>query len=181
MKSSLNTKLFDSLIESDFLILNSKTAYNQYIFQLDKNCKFYNLNPIQTLKNLKQFTRLIQFIKKMPKGTVSLNLNNKQYISILSKFLNKYPMDTKIFLQPFSTKKSGSKDQNLLILLNELKYKERKLTKKLISEKRFLVQKINKNFEKNSVNSYKIFNDLMDLKKFIFFICLIRQICLNSK
>jgi hypothetical protein len=53
------------------------------------------------------------------------------------------------------------------------------ILKKLFDKNIFLINKINTKFEQNNWGTYKIFNELDDFKKFIFFIVLI-DISLNK-
>jgi hypothetical protein len=86
MKSSIQSKLFDNLINSDFLI--SKKV------NVSKKNQFFNLNPIILLKSLKQFIRLIQFLKKEDK--LNINIENRQLSLIITKFFEKYNLKSNL-------------------------------------------------------------------------------------
>jgi len=174
MKKVLQSQFFDSLIKSDFLILKKKSQYTQNKFLLSKNEEFVNLNPVTLLKNLKQFVRLIQFIKN--DGVLNLDLKNRQLNTILQMFLKKYNLNIELKTNGLSSKTSNKTKNELLLLLDVLNYKEKHLFKKLIQEQKYLVQSVNSRSSYNNSNIYKIYNDLNDIKKMVFFLCLIQQI-----
>jgi hypothetical protein len=57
--------------------------------------------------------------------------------------------------------------------------KKFQLLKKLFDKKIFLINKMNTKTEQNNWGSYKIYNEVDDFKKFIFFLALI-QLTLNK-
>ena len=69
--------------------------------------------------------------------------------------------------------KNSKVEDQLLILFDHINNNSL-LLKKLFDKNIFLINKINTKIEKNNWGSYKIFNELDDFKKFIFFLVLIQ-------
>ena len=69
--------------------------------------------------------------------------------------------------------KNSEVEDQLLILFDHINNNSL-LLKKLFDKNIFLINKINTKIEKNNWGSYKIFNELDDFKKFIFFLVLIQ-------
>ena len=90
-------KFFDSLINSDFLILEKKTKIKENRF-LKSNLKLLNnkknsfslLNYFELIKTLKQFIRILQFFKNTKNPLLLLDFNNKQFLKISELFFKKY-------------------------------------------------------------------------------------------
>ena len=173
MKNVLHSQLFTSLVKSDFLILRKKGFYSQDNVLFSKNNQFFNLNSVTLLKTLKQFIRLIQFIKK--DGSLNLDFKNRQLNSILTTFLKKNNLNIQLKDQGLSFKGSKTTSSELLLILDGIRYSEKHLFKKLMTEKRFLVQNIDSTGVYNHLNMYRIYNDLNDMKKLLFLLCLIQQ------
>ena len=103
-------KFFDSLINSDFLILEKKTKIKENRF-LKSNLKLLNnkknsfslLNYFELIKTLKQFIRILQFFKNTKNPLLLLDFNNKQFLKISELFFKKYN-----FILPVNFKKNGS-------------------------------------------------------------------------
>ena len=74
--------------------------------------------------------------------------------------------------------KDFSSENQILILFDYINNNQL-ILKKLFDKNIFLINKINTKFEQNNWGSYKIFNELDDFKKFIFFIILI-ELTLNK-
>jgi hypothetical protein len=173
MKKVIHSELFDSLVKSDFLILKKKGLHSQDKVSFSKNNQFFNLNSVTLLKTLKQFIRLIQFVKK--DGAVNLDFKNRQLNSVLTSFLKKNNLNIQFKNQGLSFKGTKTTSNELLLFLDGIRYSEKHLFKKLITEKRFLVQNIDSVNVYNNLNMYRIYNDLNDMKKLLFLLCLIQQ------
>ena len=59
-------------------------------------------------------------------------------------------------------------------------YRTNKVFKKLFEKNILIVNKINSILEQNNYGTYKIHNEIIDFKKLIFVIVLIKQIILNK-
>jgi hypothetical protein len=64
----------------------------------------------------------------------------------------------------------------LLILLNFSLNNKETFLKRLFDKNIFLISKINSKLEKNNWGTYKIYNDLTDIKKIIFLLVIISSI-----
>lgn len=167
MKSSIQSKLFDNLITSDFLICKKKNSL--------KKDQFFNLDPIILLKSLKQFIRLIQFLKK--DDNLNINFKNRQLNLIIKKFFEKNNLKLNLKINDLLSNNSSLNNNNkLLILLDNIAYKEKILFNKLIKSNYLLIQQINNNNTYNTLNTYNIQNDLINIKKLLFILCLINEI-----
>jgi hypothetical protein len=167
MQKNIESALFKSLLKSDFLVFkNGKTVSH--------------LDAVSTLKSLKQFIRLIQFISNSRDKSLLVDIQNTQFNSILTNFNKKYPINLNIENNDSKKVCSIVKDAELLLLFDSLKYDQIALSKKLLRNKNYLVQRLNNKFEFNSIFTYKILNNLDDFKKFIFLLSIIRQVA-NKK
>jgi hypothetical protein len=174
-----NTLLLKSLIESDFLLLNKKSGKRSRF--LKSNLKVNGsevsyLDSLETLKTLKQFIRILQYLQNKDKNIFYFIVKNKQFIKIAESFFKNKPFNIHIKDSP-NIKKSSS-DNQLLILFDHINNNSL-LLKKLFDKNIYLINKINTKFEQNNWGTYKIFNELDDFKKFIFFIVLI-ELTLNK-
>jgi hypothetical protein len=168
MQKNIESALFKSLLKSDFLVFkNGKTVSH--------------LDAVSTLKSLKQFIRLIQFISNSKDKSLLIDIHNTQLNSILTNFNKKYPINLNIESNDSKKVSFTSKDAELLLLFDSLKYDQIALSKKLLRNKNYLVQRLNNKFELNSIFTYKILNNLDDFKKLIFLLSIIRQVANKNK
>ena len=183
MKKQINKSLLKSIINSDFFILNKDiSTTNIYLDKktlVNKSKNLNSLNLFELLKSLKQFIRLIQFIKNKDNAFLYISIENKQHYFLFKQFLslNKLDINVKVF-NSFNQKKNSSLEhiKVFLILGSNLFINNKQLLKNLNVEKIFLFSRINTNLEQNNSGVYKIFNDLFDFKKIIFLILLINQV-----
>lgn len=183
MKKTINKSLFKSIINSDFFVLKTpsfiNSAYLDKKIYITKKNSLSSLDLLETLKSLKQFIRLLQYVKKS-NSFLHINIENKQQFLLLKHFLTENNLDSIIKINDnfSSDKKSISlkKSKVFLILGSDIFMNKKQLFNKLNIEKIFLFFKVNTNIEYNNFGIYKIFNDLFDFKKIIFIILLINQI-----
>ena len=183
MKKNINKSLLKSIINSDFFILKKNISINNIYLDkkmsITKNNVLSSLDLLEILKSLKQFIRLVQYVKKS-NSFLHINIENKQQYLLLKQFLTENNLDSIIKINNnFSLDKrsiSLKKPKVFLILGSDTFMNKKQLFNKLNIEKIFIFLKVNTNIEYNNFGIYKIFNDLFDFKKIIFIILLINQI-----
>jgi hypothetical protein len=181
IKSKKNTTLLlKGLIDSDFLFLNKKVNKNLRSLKSTSvlnNSEISYLDSVETLKTVKQFVRLLQFLEKKDKKIFHIVVKNKQFVKIVESFFKDKNFNFSI-KDSINIQNTKIEDQ-ILILFDQINNNSL-LLKKLFDKNIFLINKINTKFEQNNWGAYKIFNNLDDFKKFIFFIILI-ELTLNKK
>ena len=84
--------LLKSIIDSDFLLLDKQLTkslrYTKSISNINDSVLF-SLDPIETLKSIKQLIRLLQFFKKQNNKFLHILVENKQYAKIIESFFLK--------------------------------------------------------------------------------------------
>lgn len=177
------TLLLDGLICSDFLFLNknlkNKNRHLKSLYNINNETALY-LDPMETLKSIKQFIRILQFFKKQKKKFLHVLLKNKQYSKIIQTFLKDSDLNLSC-----SIKESISRDNTLLpndqlLLILDSINNDHSFFKKLFDKNIFLINKINSKIEQNNWGTYKIYNDLNDFKKLIFIFVLMDLILKNK-
>jgi hypothetical protein len=184
MRSKENITLLKGIVESDFILLEQNLVKNSNYFDSRVNLTgsgaTVSLNLFQLVKSLKQFVRLLQFLKSQDKNHLHVLVENKQYLNFLNQFFN----DTKLNC-PITITNSLVLDKNLsgtaglLLLLDKPLNNNKNLFKRFLNHELFLISKVNSTVETNNWSSYKIYNDLADFKKVIFLISLIRGVLLK--
>jgi hypothetical protein len=182
MVKNLNTTFLKSLIDSDFAIIPSSKNQNHLKSKIKINSlyKFNILNILELNKTLKQFSRLLLFLKQQKKTDYCI------YILVEDKYLN--VLLTTIF-QELSIKlpivvsetlpiiKSNSDKINVMLILGNLSYNYKNIIEnKLFFNKIFLINKFNTKSENDFNGIYKIYNDITDFKKIIFLVILMSKI-----
>jgi hypothetical protein len=174
-----NTSLLRGLVDSDFLLLNKNS---------NKNLRFLNsglhfngskvnyLDSLETIKTLKQFVRLLQHSHHEKKNLLHIVVKNRQFMKIADSFFKNKPLNLEV---KNSLNIKQSLVENQVLVLFDYINNNPLILKKLFDKNIFLINKINTKFEQNNWGTYKIFNELDDFKKFIFFIVLI-DISLNK-
>ena len=159
MKKNLNLSLYKSLINTDFLF-TEKLYHNNVNLSiktfLNKKETLNFLDPIKTLKDLKQFIRLLQFLKyafkfkKNIKRILLILADNPQYTLIIEKILNKskLPLDLTIINKNIL---NFQKNKSLKILLKlDDQGTNLKNSNTFFNSNYFLINRINSNL--NSLN-----------------------------
>ena len=171
--------LLKGIVDSDFLILNKNVNYNFRFLTSRLNLNGIRVNyldSLETIKTLKQFIRLLQHSQLESKNLIHLVLKNKQFVKISESFFKNKSFNIKtnssLNIKDFSS-------ENQILILFDYINNNQLILKKLFDKNIFLINKINTKFEQNNWGSYKIFNELDDFKKFIFFIILI-ELTLNK-
>ena len=182
MVKNLNTTFLKSLIDSDFAIISSSKNQNHLKSKIKIN-SLYNFNILNILelnKTLKQFSRLLLFLKQQKKTEYCI------YILVEDKYLNvllttifqdlaiKLPI---VISEALPIIKSDSEKINVMLILGNLSYNYKNFVEnKLFNNKIFLVNKFNTKSEKVFNGIYKIYNDINDFKKIIFLVILMSKV-----
>lgn len=173
--------LIKSLVDSDFLLINyNRNKNNRAIDNLSKSktASIASLDPLETIKTLKQFIRLLQYTKKQPASFLHVIVENKQYLELLQLFfkdyISKVPVEIKDNFP--KTRLPETTTQLLLLLDVSTVAKEETFFKRLSDKNIFLINKVNSQVETNNYGTYKIYNNLADFKKIVFLLAIIDQV-----
>jgi hypothetical protein len=182
LKVTNNKNLFlKSLIESDFLFLEQKARPQLKVLnsfsKINKNSGWTFIDPVETTKNLKQLIRTLRFLKNQDSNFLHCLVENKQYLDIIQTFLQSVSLAAPVSVkETLPTKNLSQSTLQVLILLNFSLNNKETFLKRLFDKNIFLINKINSKIEKNNWGTYKIYNDLTDVKKIIFLLVIISNI-----
>jgi len=188
MKKIIQIKLLNSLIQLDFLLLN-KDLYTYYNItnKIDFELKHQKMsllifNVFHMLKDLKQFVRVLQNLKLHEnKSRLYILTSNQQYSDLISFFLTKFvKINVKIKSLFFREDFEKSLLQHILFIDNSFSFNYN-MFRFFMHNKLFLMSKINTKTFFNLSGSYDICTNLKDFNKFIFLLCLLRQILIYNK
>ena len=180
MKKEININLLKSIIETDFALLTGNLKSNSRSLKLGVKLKKDDmlrvLDIFELIKNIKQFIRIVQFLKRQNSKNMYVCSSNKQILGILSKYLEENDTKDFIRIQNNFAKIKGKLDsvQSLLILEEPLN-SHHNVFKKLFEKNILIVNKINSISEQNNYGTYKMYNEIFDFKKLVFLIVLIKQ------
>lgn len=175
--------LLTSLITSDFLLLEKNSTALRHIKFVSKHnsLELSSLDLFETLKSVKELINLLRFISNSEKKSLQIIIENKQYLRILNFFFKKSKTTLKILIKNAFVSNLCDKSVNqLVLLLTDSVTGNSTLFKNFVQNNIFLINKINTKIEQNSWGSYKLYNDLSDLKKFLFIVILL-DILLKKK
>lgn len=182
LKVTNNKNLFlKSLIESDFLFLEQKARPQLKVLnsfsKINKISGWTFIDPVETTKNLKQLVRTLRFLKSQDSNFLHCLVENKQYLDIIQTFLQSVSLAAPVSVkETLPTKNLSQSTLQVLILLNFSLNNKETFLKRLFDKNIFLINKINSKIEKNNWGTYKIYNDLTDVKKIIFLLVIISNI-----
>lgn len=177
---SANHLLLNNLINIDFLLFKKhyfcKNLNLLNLIKLHKKSFLHILNPLNLIITLKQFFRVLQFLKKQKKIMANFFVEGEHQKLIIDNFIfkNKLSLKFQIFFKFLVLKKKNLTP--FLILLKNYPNNNLLFSKKLQTNHFFLIQEINSNQKQKNIGSYKIFNNLADYKKLIFILIFVRQI-----
>jgi hypothetical protein len=175
----INFLLYQNLIESDFLILNTKETKKQSLSNtLIKNQKFLDIFIV--IKEINQFISLIRHLKKN-KGLIKILDNNLEENSLLFEKLNTKEFNLEV-VETFLTKTTYNKyslktieKTKILLNITTDKFADN-LARSFFKHSFFLMQFINLDNMINNWGFYKIFNDIQSYKNLIFVTLLIKKV-----
>jgi hypothetical protein len=167
----LDFSLYKSLIETDFLLLNTniKSSKNKKI-ELIKNVVFVDV--LNSILQIKQFINLVKLIKSR-KGLIQLLFSNTQEMFFFqdlkhsSKFKINFKKDLRDISKTLSTPKLNI---NFGYNLNQ------KVINNLFQKLFFLIQTFDLRSDMINCGYYKIFTDLTDYKKLVFITILLKKV-----
>lgn len=186
MQKFKNTNFLKDLIDSDFSVINlsdkKKQTNSKLRLKLDISKNLEILNVLDLNKNLKQFIRSIQELTKNSNSSIYIWVEHFSTVELLEQLFEKINISTKIEIKTTAPSfKENSKSIKLVLILGiPLNCSIKDISYNLFKNNIFLLNKINFQIENNLYGSYKIFNDLNDLKKILFLTVIINQILINS-
>jgi hypothetical protein len=178
LKSNKNINFLNSLIDSDFLILEKLSSNKNNRF-LKSNLKlsnfkkksFFLLNFFELIKMFHQMFRILQFFKNSKSPELFLNFKEENFVKV-AHFYVKYNKN----ILPVKFKNNTSSFKNLssfMILLNKI-FNNKNDLKRLIDLNMLIFVQINSFVNKNN-NVYKLFNNFDNYKKLIFFLIFLKK------
>jgi hypothetical protein len=182
MFKKINTTFLKSLIDSDFAIIPSSKNQNHLKSTLKINSlyQFNILNILALNKTLKQFSRLLLFLKQQKKNNycIYILVENKYLNVLLTTVFHELSINLPIIVsETLPIINSNSDRINVILILGNLSYNyNNTIENKLFFNKIFLINKFNIKSEKDFNGSYKIYNDINDFKKIIFLVILMSKI-----
>lgn len=181
MKNSVKKKtLLYNLIIFDFILLNSSTIKISNFFLEKVKKKIKNKSLIRTslfdmLKSFKSFIKLFKYLKKYKKNNILYFwISSEDTIDFLKFFLKRYNLFCHLKFNLFFPKLIN---RNLLpssIIINYPLLKSKFLS--FFYKSVYLIQSINSTYYEEDFSNYKIFADLDDYKKLIFFSLILSSI-----
>jgi hypothetical protein len=180
-KKKHKVSLLNSLINSNFLILNKNHTKNLKHLRYKSNSYLGEtaLNLLETLKTVKEFIRILQFLKKK-NLLLHLLVDNKQHADLLTSFFETRLLN--VLISSFLSKTAKTKNAvPFLVMLSDPLNNNKNMFKNFEEKKIFLVSKINAKVEKNNWGTYKIYNDLHDFKKIVFLLSVLDLVLKKNK
>ena len=183
MKNKLNTLLFKSIISSEFLILSgtSRKARQKSTRMVSNRSEIKSelgLDLFELVKSVKQFVRVLQFLKKNCKGELIVCSSNIDTLEMLDLYRGEFTGSNRVRVRTeLDCKRSfgpASRRRSLLLLEDSLS--SQATLNKLFEEKILLINKLNSVLEVQNYSTYKIFNDVTNFKKLAFLACLIESV-----
>lgn len=178
MKNKLNNTLFKSIISSEFLILSGtpqqcRIKSNRIVSNRFGTKSEVGLDLFEIVKSIKQFVRVLQFLKKNCKGELIICSSNIEILELLNLYRGEIEGFKRVRTELDCKRSFGfvSKRRSLLLLEDSLS--SQVTLKKLFDENILLVNKLNSVLEIQNYGTYKIFNDVNNFKKLAFLACLI--------
>ena len=184
MKILLKKLLYESLVVSDFFIVNLPS--NKENFYLEplvraKHQSFNALNLLELVKNIKQFVRILNCLKKITDSGFFIYITDKHFFEWALKLFHYYKFIYKE--KPLIVLKNelrfpvlGSKSHTLRMLLSsDNGVAEKKAIYTLLKKNFYFIQQMTTLLDLVCYGFYKIYNDLGDFKKLIFLFSLISK------
>ena len=180
--TKFNLKFLKNIITSDFLIVNpvflkQKTAPLKIKTHFAKAEIQGNLDVLTLNRSLKQFVRTLQFLNKKP-GTFSIYTKKIVYSNILLRFLADLVSKKRVSINNIITTSASvsyyRRKVDIAVLFDYCFAVGANL-KKFQNNNCYLVNSINLLQNYNNFGFYKIFNDLISLKKRLFLTIILRN------
>lgn len=182
----MNNKYYIKNIKNivNYNLLNLESSHTtEARFNLIKSDSNYSfLDPIEFIKNTKQFIRLLQFLRNQESSKIYLESDNSTFkdllllignnkskveLNILNSFLNESNLIQR-------HQKRFKKISHLYLYASQNSF-TLKYFKNLFEKNFFLVISANSNFENNNLGFYKLYNDLHEMNKIFFLVLLFKK------
>lgn len=186
MKKKIDIKLLETILETDLFLIERPSKNNSRLlkekFSAGLNSEsVYTLEIFEALKNLKQLIRLLQFLSKCDSKNLYVCSSNKMILGFLNRIFDNHQYEDLITIQSnFTRIRSSGNSTSSLLLLDESLLGHNNVFKKLFEENILIINKINSKIELNNNCTYKIYNNILDSKKLVFFMALLRQLLSNK-
>lgn len=182
----INIALFKSLVDSEFLILSANCKQNNRkldykIASRVKNRVESSLEIFELVKSLKQFVRVLQFLRTIEKKQLIICSSNMNVLSFLDLYKKELEFSESLILESdykkikFLSTFCPLNPLRSLLLLEDLPTSGDSFSKNFFEKNILLLTKVNAVFERNSFGTYKIYNEMSDYKKLIFLAALIKR------
>ena len=165
------------LIDSDFLMVDYKkelSLKNKSVVQI-KNQKSIVLDLLESNKNMKQFIRNLQFLRKNELFLLQIIIENSFYEEILNKTFKGKKTNKKIKIistyVDLKVLKNTKKIKTMFLVLNNTKIPFNQLFYQNIH----LIHQMNNLLELKNYGQYKITNTINTINKLVFLICIIKE------
>jgi hypothetical protein len=176
---NINFQFLKVILENDLTLFNLRKGF----FPLNKkNNSIFILNLFFLNKILKQFIRILYFMKSLKNKLIFILLQNKMFINLFYELVN-YNKNNDLLVSSSFPKKILEFNSKYFLFFNENNNKfSYKTISSLFNKKIFLITMLNSLLYNNKNSSiYKINSRLDDFKKISFFFILIRQSLINIK
>lgn len=181
MKNKLNTVLFKSIISSEFLVLSStpqqgRRKASRVVSNYLSRKSELGLDLFELVKSIKQFVRVLQFLKKNCKGELVICSSNIETLEFLNLYRSEIDSFEKVRTELDCKRSFGLTSKRRSLLLLEDSLGSQATLNKLFEEKILIVNKLNAILESQNHCTYKMFNDVTNFKKLAFLACLIGSV-----
>jgi hypothetical protein len=181
MKNNLAPQLLEALIKFDFLLIKTQLGKGRFTKNylnlkiLNKNKVFSLLTPDKFIKNIKQFLRLLFFLKNQKKRFLTFKFNDDYFLDFFYLLLMKSNLDLKNFILTSDTHIKSANSNTGAVLFLGCKNVHSSY-QKFFQNNIFLLSEFNTIFTKIDSGSYKVFSDMEDWKKYIFLILAFKSV-----
>lgn len=180
LKKLSSTKLLNSLMSSDFLFVEKPLKGSSSFKQISNSKAFSVLPPLSLLKSSKQLVHLLKFFKDKHPIYLIFLVDNNQHLNIIKSFLISKNFPVPYFLGDALPRKPLPKDSVKICLSFRSSDKDTNLINNLLKNNIFLFFKIISYSERQNLGSYRIFNNVSDIKKLTLFLALL-DLVLNKE
>ena len=181
MQHKISLALYKNLLDSQFFILDNQHSSKKKIINIQQitedfasGASVHALNISLLVSTLKQFIKTLRFLRVSPNSELHFLVDDLFQHEFIKKFFVSHPLLIPVKINSIDSKNSGS--VNLLIDLRRTPTETHSTQDKFASQP-FLIFKINSSTsERSCTNYYKMYNELNESNKLIFFLILIRSI-----
>jgi hypothetical protein len=180
IKSLFYNKLTQDLSQFNFLLLNCnipelaiKNCSWIKRFNIRKN-SYFLLEPQEIVKQFKQLFRIFSYIRKKTDYFIRINFDDTHFVEMFSNWVEKSSLDINKFLIKkynidFNVQNPSKSNINVFFSNNRIYYK------RFFDNNCLIINEINLKWKTFYNSTYKIFNDIHDWKKLLFFFLIIKK------